>query len=145
MTVQVLRSGILAGLIAGVLIDAFLVAAAVIGSHAELGTTIVSLFQFTASGEVGKATAFSSPTFAWLGALVHFAVSIAWATGFAYLAQSRQQLIAHPLISGFGYGFVVWILMQIVLIGAGLFQNPTPPALARSTISSTRCSSANGG
>ena len=129
MATRTLRAGIIAGLVGGAIDSIFLVVVSVLSGQ-SLAASVIGMYQFAAAGAIGKSLAFSSPAFAWLGLPVHFAVSIAWALGFVYLAQRRRQLIERPLISGVAFGFVVWIMMQIVLIGAGLFQNPTPSGLA---------------
>jgi hypothetical protein len=46
---------------------------------------------------------------------MHFAVSIAWAIGYGYLAVTQPGVAARPVISGLGFGFVVWGIMQLVL------------------------------
>jgi uncharacterized membrane protein YagU involved in acid resistance len=121
MTATILRAGVIAGLIAGVLIDAFMIVAFAAGSREPLGPMIVSLFQFDAASAIGKATAFSSPAFAWVGAIVHFVISIAWACGFVYLARVRRELTQRPVISGLAFGLVVWMVTQAWLLAAGLF------------------------
>ncbi|MBV8600925.1 MAG: hypothetical protein JO359_05090 [Candidatus Eremiobacteraeota bacterium] len=125
MGVRILRAGVIAGLVGGVLFEAFLIAVLVVAYREPLVPTIVSSFQFVAAGAIGKSTAFTSPAFAWLGAVVHFVVSIGWATGYAYLAQTREQLLSQPLVSGVFFGVIVFAMMQVILLAAGLFASPT--------------------
>ncbi len=37
---------------------------------------------------------------------------------------NQSQLLTRPLLSGAGFGVIVWFVMQVVLVGAGHF---TPP------------------
>jgi hypothetical protein len=46
---------------------------------------------------------------------MHFIVSIAWAAGYGYLAETQPGLNAQPVISGIVFGFVVWGVMQLAL------------------------------
>jgi hypothetical protein len=45
-----------------------------------------------------------------------FAGSIAWAFGYLYAAQRQPQLLTRPLISGIGFGLIVWFVNQLVLV-----------------------------
>ena len=129
MGARVLWAGVLAGIVGGVLLEFFLVAVLVVAYREPLVPSLISNFQFDAAGAIGKATAFSSPAYAWLGAAVHFVVSIGWATGYAYLAQTRPQLLTQPLVSGVFYGIVVYVMMQLILLAAGLFTMPSSTGL----------------
>lgn len=133
MATQTLRAGIIAGLVGGAVDGIFLVAALVFQGQ-PLATALVGFFQSAAAGAIGKGMAYSSPAFAWLGVAMYFLLGIAWALAFAYLAQQRRQLIARPLVSGIVFGFVVWTITQVVLLGAGLFQTTTSTSLAISLI-----------
>jgi hypothetical protein len=75
-TAVTIGAGFAAGVLGGILIDAFLVVA----NH----TGIISVWQFVASALVGPA-AFSSQSYAALGFAMHFAISIVWASIYAGL------------------------------------------------------------
>lgn len=94
---------------------------------------MLAVWQFIASTAIGK-TAFTTTSYAWLGLGMHFAVSIAWASGYAYLAQSKAALNAHPVISGLVFGVLVYVVMQIVLVGDNNFHLPAPPAFFASLV-----------
>jgi hypothetical protein len=100
-----LASAVVAGILGGILIDAFL---ALSGHRSP-----VVIWQFIASTIVGK-SAFASPSAAVLGFCVHFAVSIAWAILYAYLFAAAGQLrnwIAGAIV----WGIVVDAGMTLIL------------------------------
>jgi hypothetical protein len=62
-------------------------------------------------------------------------VSIGWAGGYAYFAQRNAFVNQRWFVSGLGYGFVVYVFMQILLLGARAFVFPaTPTALINAVI-----------
>ncbi len=117
---RILAQGAVAGIAGGILIDAFLYVTSVLPQHGSM----LAVWTWIASTAVGK-VAFTSPQYAWLGLLMHAAVSIGWATGYAYLANSRSSINAHAAISGIVFGAVVYVVMQIVLLGDNAFSIPT--------------------
>lgn len=114
---NVWAAGIVAGVIAGALIDTFLV----IANHA----TYIQIWQFVASAIVGGA-AFASPNYAILGFAMHFAISIVWASIYAWAAFGPMPALARaPVISGLLYGVVVMLGMTILL----MIQHVGPPGV----------------
>lgn len=99
-----LVKGIVAGLIGGILIDLFLIVARF--------APFPGIWQFVASGLVGK-VAFTSSAYIALGLLMHFTISIVWATLYAYAASGRNW---NWLLGGAVFGTIVMIGMQIVQI-----------------------------
>ncbi|MDQ6930612.1 MAG: hypothetical protein M3126_08115 [Candidatus Eremiobacteraeota bacterium] len=128
----ILTRGAVAGLIGAVLIDAFLYVATLMPQH----TAITGMWQFIASTVIGKA-AFANPNTAWLGLFMHLIISIAWGVAFAYVAQTRPNVPAHPYVSGIVYGIIVMILMQIVTLAANVPAALTVPALTAALIAHT--------
>jgi len=105
---NVWAAGVVAGVIAGALIDTFLV----IANHA----TYLQIWQFVASAIVGGA-AFASPSYAILGFAMHFAISIVWASIYAWAAFGPvPALLRAPVLSGLLYGIVVMVGMTVVLM-----------------------------
>lgn len=117
---KIFAHGIVAGLIGGVLIDAFLYVATLLPHHLP----ITVIWQFVASTAIGKG-AFADPNTAWLGLLMHVFVSIGWGVAFSYVAHTRPGVPAHPYISGVAFGVIVMIIMDIVTMVAGAFAPPT--------------------
>ncbi len=120
---EIFRQAIVAGVIAGILIQAYLIVTTVLPSH----MTVLQEWQWIASAAIGD-VAFTNTGYAWLGLLVHFIVSIGWAGGYAYLAQQQQFMNRRWYISGPVFGFVVYIIMDIVLLGARKFVPPATPS-----------------
>jgi hypothetical protein len=130
-SVNVWAASIVAGVIGGTLIDTFLVFA----NHA----TYVQIWQFVASGIVGGA-AFASPNYAILGFAMHFAISIVWASIYAWAAFGPMPALARaPVLSGLLYGVVVMIGMTIVLMvnHVGAAGIPDAATLVKSLIAHT--------
>jgi len=116
---SIIKQALLAGIAGAVTIDVYLYLAAVLPAHASM----LALWQWIASGAIGP-VAFTNPAFAWLGLLVHVVVSIGWAGGYAYLASTQTYLNARWLISGVFYGFMVYIFMMLIQLGAHIFVFP---------------------
>jgi|SRR5579863_9366794 len=114
------KSAVLAGVTGGILIDLYLWLTTIVPAHGS----ILTMWQFVASGAIGS-TAYSNTSYAWLGLLVHFVVSIGWAGGYAYLAQSQTFLNQRWPLSGFFYGFIVYIFMMLLTLGAHIFVFPS--------------------
>ncbi len=96
---------IVAGIIGGIIIDAFL---AIMGH-----TSPVNIWQFVASTVVGQA-AYSSPSYAVLGFCVHFIVSIVWAIIYAYVFRAIGQL-RNWILGAIVWGIVVDAAMSLLL------------------------------
>lgn len=121
-----ITAGLVAGLAGGILIDAFLCALQLL-----TGTPPAELagdFVFVASALLGPAAA-TNPAAVPIGIALHFCVAIGWALGYVYLVRTQPQLLARPWVSGAGFGLVVYVFMEIVLITAGLYHRPMPAVL----------------
>jgi uncharacterized membrane protein YagU involved in acid resistance len=99
-----------------------------IASGKPVGAVITGTWALVASTAFGPAM-LTSPSAPAIGGVLHFAVSIAWAFGYVYLIRAQPQLLTRPWVSGFVFGIVVWVVMQAVLVGAGVYHRPSPPAL----------------
>ncbi len=129
---RLLQHGVVAGIIGGVCIDAFLYFATILPSHGSLA----SLYQYIASNAIGS-SALHNPNAVWIGALMHFCISIAWGIGFAYTIATGADVLSHPYIAGVAFGFVVQIVMQIVLALTGHYHKPAAPMFAASFLAHT--------
>jgi hypothetical protein len=74
------------------------------------------VFQYIASGLVGRKAFQSGLGSVALGVVLHYAIALTW-TGIFYLA-SRRVLIAirRPIVSGLVYGCVIYLLMNFVVL-----------------------------
>lgn len=111
-----------AGIVGAVVIQLYLVLTVIVPQQ----SSIAAFWQWIASVALGKA-ALTSANYAWLGLLLHLAVSIGWAGGYAFLAAQRAFLNQRWLVSGLVYGLVVYVFMQLLLLGANSFQFPATP------------------
>ncbi|HUA10143.1 MAG TPA: hypothetical protein VMA98_12825 [Candidatus Acidoferrales bacterium] len=118
----IVRQAIAAGFAGAIVIDAYLWLATIVPAHGSL----LAMWQWVASAAIGP-VAFSSGTFAWFGLLVHVIVSIGWAGGYAYFAQTQKFVSARWFVSGFVYGIIVYCFMLLLLLGAHAFVVPSGP------------------
>ena len=116
------KEAVVAGIAGGIFIDLYLFLTTVLPHHGSM----FSVWQFIASVAIGK-VAFSSASYAWLGLLFHFIVSIGWAGGYAYLASRQRFMNQRWAISGLVYGLVVYMFMQLILLGANALKPPPTP------------------
>jgi len=74
------------------------------------------VFQYIASGLVGRKAFQSGLGSVALGVVLHYAIALTW-TGIFYLA-SRRVLIAirRPIVSGLVYGCVIYLFMNFVVL-----------------------------
>jgi hypothetical protein len=129
---RIVLSGVLAGIIGGICIDLFLFLASALPAH----ESILSLWQYEASTALGK-VALSSASYAWIGLALHLAAAIGWGIGYAYLANTQTAINKQPLISGFLFGFVVYVVMQVVLFTVQPFKIPDPFAVYLGMLAAT--------
>jgi hypothetical protein len=128
-----LKTGLIAGAAAGVLMDVFL-----FGSQIAGGTPADKLagnFMFIAAALVGPASA--TPVVVALAVALDLCVAMGWALGYVYLARTQAQLLVRPAISGAVFGFIVYAFMEIILINAGLSSRVTSGLLFRELIAET--------
>ncbi len=118
----VVRQAFVAGLTGAITIDLFLWLASVLPQHGSM----VALWQWVASAAIGP-SAMTSTSYAWLGVLVHLLVSIGWAGGYAFLARTRPFMNERWYISGPMYGAMVYVFMDLALLGAGKLYDVSAP------------------
>jgi hypothetical protein len=114
-----LTAGVAAGLISCVTLAAFAAFAEV-----RAGLPVSNTYTFLAATVGGPALSEGAAAIP-AGVLVLFAGTILWSFGYVYAASKQSQLLTRPLISGAGFGVIVWFIMQAVLVGAGHFTGPT--------------------
>jgi hypothetical protein len=129
----IVRQAVVAGIVGAVIFNLYLWLTTVLPAHGSLA----AMLQRSASIALGP-TALNDPSYAWAGALVELIAGMGWAGGYAYFAQRQPFVNARWLISGFFYGFVVYVLWLLLLIGAHAFAYPgTPTALFNDVIART--------
>uniref|UniRef100_E6Q842 Uncharacterized protein n=1 Tax=mine drainage metagenome TaxID=410659 RepID=E6Q842_9ZZZZ len=118
----ILARGILAGIVGAILIDGFLYVTQV----RPQGGTMLQLWSFVAMAAMGKGV-LANPLAPLYGAIVHLLVSLAWGVAFAWIAASQPYIAKRWLPSGLAYGIVVYLAMDVVMLAAGVLQNPKTP------------------
>ena len=112
---RVVAGGVLLGLID--ICYAWLLYVVILGR-----TTYTRVAQSIASGVLGKATYDGGAATAALGLALHFTIAFAWTLFFylllRYWPPMRRMLQAErgPLYVGLGYGAVIWLVMNLVVI-----------------------------
>jgi uncharacterized membrane protein YagU involved in acid resistance len=119
---RVFTQALAAGITGAIFLDVYLWLTTILPQHGSL----IAAWQFVASATIGN-VAFSSTSYAGLGLVVHVLVSVAWAGGYAYLAMTRPFMNQRWVISGLVYGIIVYLFMQVLLLGASKFQFPPTP------------------
>jgi hypothetical protein len=117
---RIVLSGVLAGIVGGICFVVFIYAAHLLPAHASA----LAFWQYVASTAFGKA-AFASPAYKWAGGALLFAACIGWAIGYAYLAQTKRAINKQPIISGFIFGVIVYVVMQFVLFSVQALKMPS--------------------
>ena len=126
-------AGIIAGLVSGLTLELFLIAAQWPKGGAAGALAGIEWAASVAAGNGVLGQPYAVP----LGLAVHFAVSVLWALGFLYVAERQPQLFARPFISGLGFGIVVYFLMQALLVPAGKFVGMTIYSFDRDVVAHT--------
>lgn len=114
-----LTAGLAAGLVSGVTAAVFGIISAV-----RAGQPATTLFDFIAGAAGGPVFAGSAAAIP-VGIVALFVYTILWAFGYLYGAQKQSQLLTRPILSGVGFGIIVWLFTQAILVGAGKFAGPT--------------------
>ena len=91
-----------------------------------LQNPIVRVFQAIASGLLGRAAYAGGLETAALGALLHLGISMGAAHIFVFAALRWRSLIDQPILSGLGFGVLVWFVMSYLVVP--LSAAPFPPA-----------------
>ena len=125
-------AGLVAGIAGGILYDLFLFASAV-ANGAPAATVMPAMWTYIASAVIGPAAS-AKPAAPAIGGVLNFAVSIAWGLGYVNLVRSQPQLLTRPFVSGIGFGIVVWVFMQLVLLTSELYHRPSAGAFWTSLV-----------
>lgn len=117
---RIVLSGVIAGIVGGIFFNLFVYLASLLPVHAS----ILSLWRFVASAAFGTAQA-ASPAYVWAGMALLFLACIGWGVGYAYIAHTKPAINKQPIVSGFIFGVVVYVLMQFVLFSAQALKPPS--------------------
>jgi hypothetical protein len=117
LTPRLLIIGCIAGVIGGILLDAYFICFSFATTHAA---NIAAHYQAVAVGALGKG-ALTDPGAAWFGFAIHYGVSIAWGIAYVYAATQSPALASRPIVSGIFFGIVVYLMVQLLAIVANTF------------------------
>ena len=102
----------LTGLLAG-LLDAI---AAVLLFLARGNKDPRMLFRYIASAVYGKEAFSNGTSMVYKGILFHFLIAMTWVAIYFFLHAHIPWLDSHPLPAAIGYGILVWIVMNIIIV-----------------------------
>ena len=80
------------------------------------GRTIMRVWQGVASGWLGKAAADGGVATMALGIATHFGIAICMAAVYALVATRVKLLYRRPVLSGVGYGLVLYLVMYRIVL-----------------------------
>lgn len=117
-----LKRAVLAGIAGGILLDLYLWLTTVLPAH----QSVAAALQYVSSTVFGS-VAYGSDSYAVAGAAISLLVSIGWAGGYAYFTNAQPATNRHWLVAGAAYGLIVYVLMQLLLLGSGRLIPPANP------------------
>ena len=88
------------------------------------GRSPIGMFQYIASGLIGRASAEGGWAPVLLGVSLHFLIAFIWATIYYCASFKLPALIRRPLICGAIYGVVVYFAMQIIVLPLSAIRQP---------------------
>ncbi|MBN9382149.1 MAG: hypothetical protein J0H74_15380 [Chitinophagaceae bacterium] len=103
---------LLTGLLAG-LLDAI---AAVLLFLARRNKDPRMLFRYIASAVFGKGAFVKGTSMVYKGIIFHFLIAMSWVAIYFFLHAHIPWLDSHPLLAAIGYGILVWIIMNLVVV-----------------------------
>ena len=108
MTSAILRTGLLAGVLDGT--------AAVVVYLIRGGRTPARIYNFIASGVFGPAAMSGGTPMVFAGIGFHMLIAMGWTILFFLAARQFEVLRRHWIGAAVGYGILVWILMNKVVL-----------------------------
>lgn len=85
-------------------------------SYTSQGATVEGILKYIASGLVGPAAMQGGIAMAWLGLLIHFALTTIMTAVFMYAASKQNFLAMHAWFSGVIYGVITWVVMVYIAV-----------------------------
>ncbi len=109
---RLLKAVLLTGLLAGTLDGS----AAVIKFIIPAYRNPVRIFQYIASGIFGPEVFSQSPWMAVWGLIFHYMIATTWTLLFFFAYPKIRFLATNKVAAGLGYGVVVWLIMNLVVL-----------------------------
>ncbi|MDQ2770242.1 MAG: hypothetical protein M3Y54_07060 [Bacteroidota bacterium] len=111
-TTSWLPSALLTGLLAGTLDIAAACTQYALMTHKPP----VQVLHYVASGAFGPAAMAGGARMAGAGLLFHYGIATGFALAFYWLAARWPALLRRPVLAGLGYGVLVWVVMNLVVV-----------------------------
>jgi uncharacterized membrane protein YagU involved in acid resistance len=92
-----------------------------IGFSALRGVAPIRILQSVASGLLGAPAFKGGVPVAALGLVLHFCIAFAWAAIFYLASRSIPFLTRHPVVAGLFYGFLIYAVMNLVVLPLSAF------------------------
>lgn len=80
------------------------------------GRNPVGVLNFIASGVFGKEALDGGASFAFYGLVFHFCIAMGWTIIFFWIYPRMKFLSKNKIITGVGYGFFVWLMMNRIVL-----------------------------
>ena len=96
------------------------------------GKDPAAMLRFVASGPFPQATEWGAAGSA-LGLAVHYTLMAIMVAVFVLVARSRPVLLDKPLLSGFVYGLITYVVMNLIVVPLRFPAAPPPQPLAIAT------------
>ena len=116
---SLLRAIIVGGLVAGALDLLFAVSFAL-----YRGAAPTRVFQAIASGVLGNDAFVGGAVVSVFGVACHFALSLLWAALFATIAWRIPAIARKPLLTGIGFGLIVFLAMRLIVLPLSAYPKP---------------------
>lgn len=104
----ILKTGLLAGTLD--------ILCALIQFYIKTGKDPAIVLGFIASGVFGKTALTGGTLMAFAGLFFHFVIAFIWTIFFFLLYPKISFLSKNKFLSGFGYGFFIWIVMTRIVV-----------------------------
>ncbi len=79
-------------------------------------SSLLGLFQYIASGVFGSSAFNGGLSMALAGLVFHYFIALSWTVIYFFLYPHLKFLKFNKIISGFGYGIFIWIIMNKVVL-----------------------------
>jgi hypothetical protein len=87
----------------------------------------IRLYQYIASGAIGREAAFSGGTGTFLlGVFFHYLIATSWTVLFYILYDKFRFMRKMKIVWGLLYGMLIWIVMNLVVVKLSQIHGPTP-------------------
>jgi hypothetical protein len=127
---QTVLAGLVAGIVGGLLSDAFLFTVPWISAPYPPPAQAYTDWASILFGSVATGASWAIPA----GIAFRLASAVAWAYAYLWASRSQPQLLTRPIVSGLAFGVVVWFMTQMMLLPIGKFVFPNQHTFDRDMV-----------